>query len=76
MRNHDGDDRDVVRGFRFPFFCQFFILEILPNNKMGNEVKKKLCAAEKYFPLEIPLIKLNSLNYDKKSSTLISQSVA
>ena len=33
---------------------------------MGNEAEKKLCIAEKYFPLEIPLIKLISLNYDKK----------
>tara|TARA_Y100001949_G_scaffold29752_1_gene22864 strand:- start:5071 stop:5283 length:213 start_codon:yes stop_codon:yes gene_type:complete len=66
LRNHDGDVRDVVRGFRFPFFCQFFILELFTNNKMGNEAKKKLFVAEKYFPLEIPLIKLISLNYDKK----------
>ena len=33
---------------------------------MGNEAKKKLFVAEKYFQLKIPLIKLISLNYDKK----------
>ena len=33
---------------------------------MGNEANKKLFVVEKYFPLKIPLIKLISLNYDKK----------
>ena len=33
---------------------------------MGNETKKKLFVAEKYFPFKITLIKLISLNYDKK----------
>ena len=33
---------------------------------MGNEAKKKLFVVEKYFPFQIPLIKLISLNYNKK----------
>ena len=33
---------------------------------MGNEAKKKLFVVEKNLPLKIPLIKLISLNYDKK----------
>ena len=33
---------------------------------MGNEAKKKPFVAEKYLQLKIPLIKLISLNYDKK----------
>ena len=36
---------------------------------MGNETKKKLFVVEKYFPLNIPLIKIISLNCDKIINT-------
>jgi len=66
LRNHDGDVREVVRGLRFPFLCQFFILELFLITKMVMKLRKKLFVVEKYFPLKIPIIKLISLNYDKK----------